>query len=105
MIGSFLESTLPATTQRRLSYGMAGISPDAVTQSSDEAICTRGSALVDSLTGLSNTGNPVYAYAVGGGHYVINPARAVYSELEAAFVFDTAWTFRGHVAVPGSRDP
>ena len=86
------------------SLGLSGLGDATITVVSDETVCTRGAFLVDSIAGLGATTNPVYAYQIATSHWVVDPARyyPVPSELTRAYVFDSLWTFKGTLALPGS---
>lgn len=94
-----LGSTHPVVVALRRTWGLATADTTTVVLSSDEAICQKGSIVMDSLSGVSPTGTPVYVYNVGTSHFVVDRGLMVRTEKRNAELFDSNWTFVAHLLV------
>lgn len=104
-IRGLLQSDNPVFVAKRVQFGIQNVSASQVSLILDDAICARGSAVADSVSGDPPSGRAVYAFAVGNGHYVIDPYHFTLSEYGHALVFDTAWSFKGPFLVSGRLLP
>lgn len=101
-----LTEMLNKSTPTALAYleplGLLGKGSSTVALSTNDSLCARGSQLVDSLLGTASTGNPIFLYLVGTSHRVVDTWRRNYGTMGPGFVFDSTWTYKGTIGLPGN---
>ena len=97
---SFLLSTNPALTQWRVTWGLSGVDTAQVILLSDHRLCSRASAVLDSVRGYPKSDDPVFVFAVGPTRYAVDPGVSTGKEMRGVYLFDKSWVRIAAVAVP-----
>lgn len=101
-IRSFLSTARPGLLAAAESLGLAGMPTAPLTLVTDEAICVRGEAEMDSL-GTASTSNAVYVFQIATSHWVVDPATLPTGiEVGRGFVFDSLWAYKGTLTLWGT---
>lgn len=86
------------------SLGVGALDESEVTQVSEENICLRASALVDSVAGVVlASGNAVFVYRLGTTRLMVDRGWRMEGEYRTGCLFDASWTFISDVRLVNQR--